>query len=201
MTHILAVNGSRRQASRTRMIVEIVADAAKKAGAELRFFDLGTHDLPLLNPDDPEQRKQPSVEKLHSDAAWADAFILGTPEYHGGPSGSIKNWFDHLYPELAGKLAGICAATGGGAGDQSCGQLEVHSRMCHMWSLPYIATAPARSFKDGKLVDERIQDRLERMGHDLVVYGKILHQRFKSDLELAKLEKGPRAGFSGYHIK
>src|SRR5690606_23308445 len=135
------VIGSTRETANTRILVSIVAQAAREAGAEVRELYLGETVLPLLVAGNEAQQSDPAVLKVKELANWADAFILGTPEYHGGPSGAIKNWFDHLYPEVAGKLAGIVASAGGGDGSQSSGQLEIHSRMCHMWTLPYLAAA------------------------------------------------------------
>lgn len=187
-----------REGAHSLIMVRIAALAAKEAGAEVRELNLAETILPLLAPGNPAVADNPNVKLIKEQAAWADAFIIATPEYHGGPTGAIKNWFDHLYAEFAGKVAALIAATGGDQGDQSVGQMEIHSRMCHMWTLPYVAHAGKRHFADGNLTDDRTRDRLIRMGHDVVRYGALLHGQFQQDIEGGA---GPEQGLAGFHAK
>ena len=87
--------------------------------AQLRTLELRDHTLPLMVWGDASQSKDPKVIELRELASWADGFLIGTPEYHGSMSGALKNWFDFLYGELAGKLAAVVATTGGGTGDKA----------------------------------------------------------------------------------
>lgn len=196
-TRVLLVSGSNRAGSHSLMMLTIAQKAVEDAGGEAQLLDLAQVPLPLLRPGDHAMRDDPNVQKVKKLALWADAFIIATPEYHGGPSATIKNWFDHLYQEFAGKVAAVLAATGGGQGDQSVGQMEVHSRMCHMWTLPYICHAGKADFEHGELTNHRTLDRLARMGRDVVRYGALFRDAFATDRVLGH---GVESGFAGFHV-
>ncbi|MCK9906868.1 NAD(P)H-dependent oxidoreductase, partial [Frankia sp. Cpl3] len=61
--------------------------------------------------------EQPAVKRLMAAAEQADGFVICTPEYHNGMSGSLKNALDFLGGKhFRGKAAIIGAACGGGKG-------------------------------------------------------------------------------------
>ncbi|MGB1701065.1 MAG: NADPH-dependent FMN reductase, partial [Nannocystaceae bacterium] len=116
---ILVVVGSQRPEPRLRALTGVAADSAAAAGGDVQILDLSSLSLPVMMVGDEAQAALPGVAQVRQTAAAADAFILATPEYHGSMSGALKNWFDYLYEELAGKVAGVVATTGGGSGDMS----------------------------------------------------------------------------------
>ena len=85
----------------------------------MRVLDLAQTHLPILEWGNEAQAQLPEVVQMRARRPRGDGFLIVTPEYHGNMSGALKNWFDFLYLELAGKFAGIMAVTGGGAGDMS----------------------------------------------------------------------------------
>lgn len=189
-TKVLVVIGSAREESNLRQLAHIAGAAAASAGAEVRTIDLHQLRLPVMVWGDPAQASLHGVREVREAAAWADAFILGTPEYHGSMSGALKNWFDFLYEELAGKVAGVVATTGGGTGDMSITAVKTSFSWCHGFALPFHAAAPEAAFVDGALHEPRIVDRVERIGHDVVRYGRVIGNAF----ELARGSSGPGAG-------
>ena len=53
--------------------------------------------------------------------AWADAFVLVSPDYHGSMSSVMKNFLDHFWEEFAGKVFGyICTSHEKGLTVMSC---------------------------------------------------------------------------------
>ena len=64
--------------------------------------------LPLYDPGAPASKE---VEHATEAIAWADAFILASPDYHGSVSGAPKNFLDHFYEEFAGKVFGYIVAS------------------------------------------------------------------------------------------
>ena len=194
---VLAVSGSMGESSQTRTIADLALQGAAKAGAETKLLDLAVVDPPNLRVGDQRQGSLPSVLEVRATARWADGLVIATPEYHGGPSGVLKNWFDLLWPELAGKVAGVCATAGGRAADQSCAQVELYCRQLHCWTLPYNAQALARDFdRAGVLTDEKTRDRVLRLGRDVAVYAGVLRARFSLDTTLGTT---PDAGFAAWH--
>ncbi len=176
-------------------MVGIAEQAARAAGAEVRVMSLHEFDLPVMDHGDPTQSELPQVVEIRAAAAWADGFILATPEYHGNMSGALKNWFDFLYNELAGKFAGVLACTGGGGGDMSITAVKRSFNWCHGFTLPFHAAARDRDFVEGRLKNERIRDRIERIAHDVVRYGPLIRGAF----EQARGQSGVEAGVAGMH--
>lgn len=112
---IMLVCGSLHKASTTRAALRIAADALQKAGVEVDFYDLSENRFPLYDPDlddDP-----PAVADFRTRARLAQGFILGTPEYHNGMTGALKNALDYLgSAEFRGKPVGLLCSAGGGKG-------------------------------------------------------------------------------------
>ncbi|NVB43756.1 NAD(P)H-dependent oxidoreductase, partial [Pseudenhygromyxa sp. WMMC2535] len=164
---ILVVCGSSRVDGKLEQLTALAANSARQAGAEVRELSLERTPLPVMVWGDADQAKDPAVIEVRESAAWADGFILGTPEYHGSMSGALKNWFDFLYPELAGKFAGVVASTGGGTGDMSITAVKNCFQWCHGFVLPFHAAATATAYEAGELRDARVIDRVRRIGHDV----------------------------------
>ncbi len=192
---ILVVCGSSRQDGNLEQVVALAGAAARASGAEVRELLLHEVQLPIMIWGDREQAAMPEVQRVRELAGWADGFILGTPEYHGSMSGALKNWFDFLYGELAGKFAGVVATTGGGTGDMSITAVKTCFAWCHGFVLPFHAAAPASAFEGEALTDPRIIDRVERIGHDVARYAPLLRAAF----EQARALEGPEGGVAGLH--
>ncbi|MCE9582388.1 MAG: NAD(P)H-dependent oxidoreductase [Planctomycetes bacterium] len=196
-THILGVCGSMSGDSRTRKMLEIVLGSAAAAGAETRTLDLRETVLPLMDPESKDQGDLPAVKLVRENAVWAEGFVLATPEYHGNQSGALKNWFDFLYPELAGKVAAVIAMTGGGHGDMAIISTKNSFNWCHGFTLPFHAAATSAHW-DGDKLNEKVHDRLIRLGKDVVRYAGVIGRAWA---DAKSLGKGPDAGFAGFHAK
>lgn len=194
---ILVVSGSARQDSHVHELVRIAADTAERAGAEVEVLRLHELNLPVMRHGDTDQDILAPVQTVRRGAGWADGFILVTPEYHGSMSGCLKNWFDFLYGELAGKFAGVLAVTGGGGGDMSITAVKTSFSWCHGFTLPYHAAARGGDFGvDGALSNAGVRDRVERVAHDVVRYAPVLRQTFESARALGRVVA---AGVAGTH--
>jgi len=192
---VLVVCGSSRHDGNLEQVVAVAAGAARAAGAEVRELLLHQVQLPVMIWGDVEQAARPDVQQIREQAEWADGFILGTPEYHGSMSGALKNWFDFLYGELAGKFAAVVATTGGGTGDMSITGVKTCFQWCHGFVLPFHAAAPASAFAGIDLVDPRVIDRVQRIGYDVARYAPLLRAEF----ERARIIEGPEGGVAGLH--
>ncbi|MDQ3084789.1 MAG: NAD(P)H-dependent oxidoreductase [Thermoproteota archaeon] len=115
---------------------------------------------------------------------WADAIILATPDYHGSMAGSLKNFLDYFWAEFAGKTFGyLCSSHEKGLTVMD--QMRTAIRQCYGWSLPYgISINSSLDFnKDREIINERLLGRLESFARDLVVYGSLITNQFKKDLD------------------
>ena len=191
---IAVISGSSRLESNVHDIVRIAADTARGAGAEVREVLLHRLQLPVMESGSAVQAELPAVLEIREIAAWADGFILVTPEYHGNMSGCLKNWFDYLWGELAGKFAGVVAVTGGGGGDMSITAVKNSFAWCHGFTLPFHAAAKSGDFEAGRLVNLRVEERIRRIAHDVARYAPLLRGEFDAARALGA---GPESGVAG----
>ena len=178
--NVLAVSGSLHGHSVTRVVINHLASGLKDAGCVVDVLDLGREPLPVYNPDTAEE--QPGFAALQARVGRADVFILGTPDYHGGVSGAMKNFLDYFWHEFTGKLMASVVASHE-KGLTVTDQLRTVARQCYAWSLPYgVSFANRVDVQDGRIVSEALVKRLEMLMRDVKVYGTILARQRRADL-------------------
>ena len=176
--NVLGVAGSIRQGSYSTRSLKIALEYAKKQGAEVRLVDLNTVVLPLYDPSAPASKE---VENTTEAIAWADAFILASPDYHGSMSGALKNFLDYFYEEFAGKVFGYIVASHE-KGLTVMEQMRTAIRQCYGWSMPYgVSINGPQDFTGDEIRNTRLSNRLRMMTRDLVVYGMLLRDQFVRD--------------------
>jgi len=174
-TRVVAVCGSRRDGSKTRLALGHALDAADAAGADVALLDLGEWDLPVYDPnldDDPDV-----VVEFTSEVRDSDAVILGSPVYHGSYSSTLKTAMDWCgYDEFREKTVGLLTVAGGSTFESTLDHMRAVARGVDAWVLPHQAGVPNASEKfdeDGEFVDESLAERVERLGRDAVRYANI----------------------------
>src|SRR5687767_4498701 len=177
--NVLGVAGSTRQGSYSTRALKIALEYAKKQGAEVRLLELNRIVLPLYDPSAPASKE---VERAAEIIAWADAFILASPDYHGSMSGALKNFLDHFYEEFGGKVFGYVVASHE-KGLTVMDQMRTAVRQCYGWSMPYgVSVNGPQDFTGGEIVNARLSKRLQMMSRDLVVYGRLIRDQFTRDV-------------------
>jgi FMN reductase len=175
---VLGVAGSMRDGSYGKMALKVALASAEKRGARTRLLELSKADLPMYSP----SASSPALEKVSADVAWADAFILASPDYHGSMSGALKNFLDYFYEEFAGKVFGYVVASHE-KGLTVMDQMRTAVRQCYGWSLPYgVSVNSQQDFTGSDVSNARIEQRLKMMGRDLVAYGALIKGQFAQDL-------------------
>ncbi|MDQ3872812.1 MAG: NAD(P)H-dependent oxidoreductase [Thermoproteota archaeon] len=176
---VLGVAGSTRQGSYSTQALKIALEYAKKHGVEVRLLELNRIVLPLYDPTAPGLKE---VEHAAEAIAWADAFILASPDYHGSMSGALKNFLDHFYEEFAGKLFGYIVASHE-KGLTVMDQMRTVVRQCYGWSMPYgVSINGSQDFISREQANSKLSSRLQMMSRDLVVYGRLVRDQFVRDL-------------------
>jgi NAD(P)H-dependent FMN reductase len=191
--NIFAVAGSLHRESVTRTVIHFLAEKLRGDGCVVDVLDLQSEPLLLYNPD--STYDHPAYEPLQRRVVKADVFLLGTPDYHGSISGALKNFLDHFWQEFAGKLIASVVASHE-KGLTVTDQIRTVARQCYAWSLPYaVSFIDKTDVKDGKIINEAFEKRLEMMVRDIRVYGQLLAQQRRADLA------GSEPGFLARHRK
>ncbi|ELZ99371.1 NADPH-dependent FMN reductase [Haloferax sulfurifontis] len=171
--HVVAVCGSLRDHSYTRLALEHVLAGASAAGGTTELVDLREYDLPPLDADFDEQGDSAELVRV---VDGADAVILGTPVYHGSYSGVLKNALDYCgFDEFGEKTVGLLAVAGGSFPVTALEHLRSVCRSLNSWVLPHQVAIPrvSSSFDGDDLASEDLRERVERLGRDAVVYANI----------------------------
>ncbi|HXS69481.1 MAG TPA: NAD(P)H-dependent oxidoreductase [Candidatus Polarisedimenticolia bacterium] len=180
--NVLAVAGSLHRKSVTRIVIHHVAEKMRADGNAVDLLDLQNEPLPLYNPD--TSYNTPEFQALQKRVDKADVLVLGTPDYHGSISSTLKNFLDHFWHEFAGKLF-VTVVASHEKGLTATDQLRTVARQCYAWTLPYgISFAENTDMKDGQVVTNGpFEKRLEMMIRDARVYGHLLTQQRAADLK------------------
>ncbi len=188
---VLAVVGSLQRDSVTRTVVHRVAERLQQAGCALDVLDFLNEPLALYNPD--TTHDLPGYSDIQRRVVRADVILLGTPDYHGGLSGAMKNFLDHFWHEFAGKLFATIVASHE-KGLTVTDQLRTVARQCYAWTLPYaVAFTEEVDVKEGTITSDSLQRRLDMLVRDARVYGKLLAGQRRADLA------GTEPGFLARH--
>lgn len=125
----------------------------------------------------------------------ARGIILGTPEYHGGFSGVLKNALDLMgFDEIEGKMIGLVGVSGGAMGAANAlDSLRTIGRALHAWLIPEQASI-AEAWKvfdeSGKMKNADLEDRVREVGRKVARFA-YLHTSEKAQEFLRAWEGAP----------
>ena len=171
--HVVALIGSLRTRSYTRIAATRALAAAESAGATTELIDIREYDLPAF---DPGRDSPGDSATLTASVDAADSILLASPMYHGSYSGVLKNAIDYCgFDEFEGKTVGLLAVSGGSFPLTTLEHLRSVCRALNAWVIPHQAAIPngRTAFADGEFVDEKTANRVDTLGHRLVQYADI----------------------------
>ncbi|REJ12609.1 MAG: NADPH-dependent FMN reductase [Paenibacillaceae bacterium] len=162
--HIAIIAGSNRRNAASTGILRHIERKLGAKGIRVSFFDLGTVHLPLFSPD--AEAVPPEAGRLIASVDQADGLVLGTPEYHGSISGSLKNALDYLdNVHVAGKPVLAVSSAGGKLGVSSLNHLQAIVRNLHgILSPDWISVGDGQHVfdRDGIPQDPAIAERIDQ---------------------------------------
>jgi NAD(P)H-dependent FMN reductase len=169
---VIGLCGSLRPGSFTLRTLQIALGGAEELGASTRLVDLRDYDLVFCDGNRNEDEYPEDVFRLRREVAEADGIILGTPEYHGGCSGVLKNALDLMgFEQFEGKMVGLVGVAGGQQGAvNACNSLRGICRHLHAWVVPEQASVAmaSKAFEDdGGLKDSKLEDRIKNVGRQV----------------------------------
>lgn len=175
---ILAFAGSARKDSFNKRIVQIAANGARAAGADVTYLDLRELPLPLYDEDlEAEQGIPENAMKLKELMKSHQGFLIASPEYNSSITPLLKNAIDWASrpcgdePILAAfldKVAGIMSASPGGLGGLR-GLVHLRSLLGNIQVLvlpdQFAVMGAHEAFNpDGTLKDSQQQEAIEKIG-------------------------------------
>ena len=177
---IVGIGGTTRAGSSTEKAVKFALDVCREEGASVVCFtasDLAG--LPFYAPERAE--RTPDAICLIEEIRAADGLIVGSPGYHGGISGLIKNALDYTEdlredgrPYLTGMPVG-CIATGAGW-QGTVSTLQALRDVVHAlrgWATPLGAalnTSSSCFTPDGQPIDEKVRFQLSTVAHEVMSF-------------------------------
>jgi azobenzene reductase len=160
---IAIISGSNRSSGSSTLLAKYAAVKLEEKGCEILFHDLFEKPVPFYNPDIMDYEDE-NLLLLDQTVTEADGIILSTPEYHGGPSGVLKNALDHLgLDHFDGKIVLSMCSAGGAVGVSSLQQLHVIVRNVHGINCPEwisIGGDQRRFTADGEPESDKIKQRI-----------------------------------------
>ena len=179
---LVGISGSLGKYSKTEISVKTALEfaAASFPDAETNLLTLSEFELEFCdgrNPDSYEGDTRTVIDTITT----GDAFIIGSPIYRGTYSGAFKNLFD-LIPNdaLEGKVVGLLAT---GGSDHHFLAIEHLFKPLFGYFNAYVVPggvyANNTHFSNGKLADEGILKRLEKLANETVRLSGLLGKVYK----------------------
>ena len=177
---IVGLGGTEREGSVTEACVREALRAAELRGARVELFGAGALDLPMFRPtvSHRDGRVMALVEAIRE----CDGLVLGSPAYHGGLSGLVKNALDYLEdlhddprPYLDGRAVGcIACAYGGQATSTTLTSLRNIVHALRGWPTPLGVTVSSDSpvVSGGTITDQHLRARLHVLGRQVVDFAQ-----------------------------
>ncbi len=179
---ILAFAGSSRTDSYNHRLVQIAAEGARNAGADVTVLNLKHYPLPIFDEDLERAAVPENAAKLKQLFLDHDGLLISSPEYNSSVTPLLKNTIDWVsrpaegeasLAAYRGKVAALMAASPGGLGGLR-GLVHVRSILSSIGVIVLPdQIAVSRAFEafddDGQLKDEKQQVRVQNLGTSVAV--------------------------------
>jgi len=163
---VVGIGGSRRPGSSTERVIAAVLNDLEDRGVCTKLYGGQQLLFPHYEPDAP---LTPAAAEYLATVRAADALVLGSPGYHGGISGLVKNAVDYLeelrdeaVPYLDGKAVGcVTTAHGWQAAVSTLSALRQTVHALRGWPTPYgiaMNVADGLCSLDGRFLDPRADE-------------------------------------------
>ena len=183
---VAILSGTVRVGRYSHFVAEQLVNQLKERVDHVDLVDIKAYNLPLLEYTFPNH-PNPSADmtKLHQILDEADAFILVSPEYNGGPCAALKNTMDYFKKEYAQKVMAISTVSSG-----SLGGMRAATTMQQMvlwyggYPIPQMLTVPNVQnlfTPEGKLQDGSFTSNVNRFLDAFVWLSAAVVEKKKSD--------------------
>ena len=192
---IVGLGGSLAKHSSSLSALSVALEGAREHGADVRLFDLRELNLPMFVP---HADSVPAAARELCDAVFpAQGMLWSSPLYHGTISGAFKNALDWLQllsdrkpAFLTDKVVGLISTAGGTHGLQAVNTMEFVVRALRGWAVPLVLPIPQawQVFKDGRVLDRRIEEQLRALGRELARAAQVFSAGTITTAEASQVE-------------
>lgn len=176
---IVGLGGTTRANSSTEKIIRLVLSAAEHAGAQVLQITGRELVMPLYAPENRE--RSPEARMLVQVLRCADGLVLGSPSYHGGISGLVKNALDYaedMAHDPRAYLDGVpVGCVGAGSGWQGANAtlcaLRSVTHALRGWPTPLgiaLNTVEPAFGNDGECLSPGLEKQAELMAHQILCF-------------------------------
>jgi chromate reductase, NAD(P)H dehydrogenase (quinone) len=184
MPKILAFSGSARNGSYNQKLVQIAAQGAEQAGAEVTVVNLADYPIPIFNQDLEKAEGMPKpAQALKALFVGHDGFLIASPEYNSAFSPLLKNTLDWVSRKegdetyqlaFRDKVAVIMSASPGALGGLRglvfLRMLLANNGIIVLPGQQALGNADKAFHNDGHLLDNDKQDAIMKLGMSLARY-------------------------------
>src|SRR5437588_9731003 len=173
MASYLVVSTSGNPDSNSRRMGRIAFKHLEKAKVSSVWLDISGLNLPLCDAD--ACYTQPGAKKVSKAIEEADGILIATPVYNYDVSAATKNMVELTGNAWEDKVVAFLCAAGGMSSYMSV-MAFANSLMLDFRSVivPRFVYATGDAFNDGKLIDGKVQKRIEQVVAELVRFTKAL---------------------------
>ncbi len=174
--YVVALGGTLRPNSSTEKALLVALAGAEENGARTLLIGGLALEMPMYAPERPERTANAAA--LVAELRRADGILLGSPGYHGGISGLVKNALDYAEdmrgderPYFDGRPVGAVATGAGWQGAVTT--LTALRGIVHAlrgWNTPLgvaINTMEPAFTPEGKCVDPKVEATLKLLGKEI----------------------------------
>ena len=155
----LVISSSLNPKSRSKLLAQVAFKSLEQLKAPVEWLDLAEHSIPFCDGD--LAYENPEVKKLEDKIQTARGILLAVPIYNYDANAAAKNLIELTGKSWSNKVIGFLCAAGGKGSYMSIMSLA-NSLMLDFRCLiiPRFVYSTGEAFKEGKIVDTEVKDRV-----------------------------------------
>src|SRR4051812_13052018 len=167
MPKYLVISTSGNAESNSRIMGRVAFDQLEKKQVDCEWIDISGLDLPLCDAD--KCYLNPAAQRLQKTIQAADGMIVAAPVYNYDVSAAAKNMIELTGSAWEDKVVGFLCAAGGMSSYMSV-MAYANSLMLDFRTviIPRFVYATGDAFDGDKLVDKKVETRVEQVADELI---------------------------------
>jgi NAD(P)H-dependent FMN reductase len=163
---VLCIQGSLNPTSNSHLLLRNVFDRLE--GVKKSYLDLRKVRMEFCDGRKLTEYSQ-DLQLAAKEVADSDAYVIGMPVYCYSVSGVLKNFLDITCSGMENKPFAIVSASGGERAYLATAELQkILAFEVRCRSFPRVVFASGKDFRDGRIVNQEIDKRLDQLTQEFV---------------------------------